>query len=60
MSRLTKEQLETDEKEDAEKKQKEHLEKVLAKKKAKGRSKISKKVHPLLFRSANEKSKWIK
>ena len=44
ISRLTKEQIEADEKEETERKQREHLEKVMAKKRAKGGSKISKKV----------------
>lgn len=44
ISRLSKEQLEADDKVETERKQREHLEKVLAKKKAKGRSKISKLV----------------
>lgn len=47
MSRLTKEQLDAEEKAETEKKQREHLEKLLSKKKAKGRSKISKKVYIL-------------
>lgn len=57
MSRLTKEQLSAEEKAEAERKQKEHLEKVLANKKRK--SKIS-KVHCELLRLINERFKWIK
>ena len=44
ISRFTKEEIEADEKAETERKQREHLEKVMAKKKAKGKNKISKKV----------------
>jgi U3 small nucleolar RNA-associated protein 7 len=44
MSRLSKEQLDADEKAETERKQREHIERVMAKKKTKGRNKISKKV----------------
>ena len=44
MSRLSKEQMEAEEKAEEERKRREHMEKVLAKKKTKGKNKISKKV----------------
>jgi hypothetical protein len=50
MSRLTKEQIEADQKEQKEKQQREHLEKVLSKNNAKGKSKLSKKVNFVQFR----------
>jgi len=57
MSRLTKEQMEVEEKADKERKQREHLERVISKKKTKGGSKISKKVLINLFRSVKKKLK---
>ena len=49
ISRFTKEEIEADEKAETERKQREHLEKVMAKKKAKGKNKISKKVLTYLY-----------
>ena len=60
MSRLSKEELEKEEKEERERKQREHIEKVMAKKKAKGRSKLSKKVRIARFSSTSDKSRWTR
>ncbi len=56
ISRLTKEQIEADEKEKKEAQQREHLQKVMAKNKMRGGSKISKKVTFLLCRFRRGKS----
>lgn len=56
ISRLTKEQIDADEKEKKEAQQREHLQKVMAKNKMRGGSKISKKVRLPLFRFQSGKS----